>query len=48
MMRALFDGVDPARNLNPGKITGLADGDSERNHGSVHLAEPSRGWSPSP
>ena len=26
MLRALFDGVDPGANLNPGKITGLADG----------------------
>ena len=42
MLRALFDGVDPGANLNPGKITGLADGGAERNHGSVHLAEPSR------
>jgi alkyldihydroxyacetonephosphate synthase len=42
MLRALFDGVDPGANLNPGKITGLADGATERNHGAMHLEGPSR------
>ncbi len=42
MLRALFDGVDPGANLNPGKITGLADGGGERNHEGVHLEGPSR------
>jgi alkyldihydroxyacetonephosphate synthase len=42
MLRALFDGVDPGANLNPGKITGLAEADGERNHDGVHLEGPSR------
>ena len=42
MLRALFDGVDPGANLNPGKITGLAAADVERNHDGVHLEGPSR------
>ena len=42
MLRALFDGVDPGANLNPGKITGLAEADAERNHDGVHLEGPSR------
>ena len=42
MLRALFDGVDPGANLDPGKITGVAETAAERNHGDVHLEQPSR------
>ena len=42
MLRALFDGVDPGANLNPGKITALAADAAERNDGVVHLEGPSR------
>jgi alkyldihydroxyacetonephosphate synthase len=42
MVRALFDGVDPGANLNPGKIIGVAEAAGERNHGEVHLEQPSR------
>ena len=35
-------GVDPGANLNPGKITGVAEAAAERNHGEVHLDGPSR------
>ena len=41
-LRALFDGVDPGANLNPGKITGVAEAGAERNHDGVHLEKPSR------
>ena len=47
MVRALLDGVDPGRNLNPGKIvasapTDLASAGAERDDGSVNFAGPSR------
>ena len=46
MLRGLFDGVDPGRNLNPGKIVGtlpgaLASADAARDHGAVNLDGPS-------
>jgi len=46
MLRGLFEGVDPGRNLNPGKIVGtlpdaLASADAARDHGAVHLEGPS-------
>jgi alkyldihydroxyacetonephosphate synthase len=47
MLRGLFDGVDPGRNLNPGKIVGslpaaLASADAARDHEAVNLNGPSR------
>jgi alkyldihydroxyacetonephosphate synthase len=42
MLRALFDGVDPGQNLNPGKIVPLASASPERDHGSVNLDGPSK------
>jgi alkyldihydroxyacetonephosphate synthase len=47
MLEALFDGVDPGRNLNPGKIVptpsaGLAAAGGERDHLTVNLDGPSR------
>ena len=43
MLRALFAGVDPGRNLNPGKIVdGLATAPVTRDHGDVNLDGPSR------
>jgi alkyldihydroxyacetonephosphate synthase len=41
MLRALFDGVDPGRNFNPGKIVGLAPADAARDHGVMNLDGPS-------
>ena len=48
MLRALFDGVDPGANLNPGKITGLADGGRGAQPWSpcTSKSHPA-GWSPS-
>ena len=43
LLRALLDGFDPGRNLNPGKIVeSLASSESERDHGDVNLDGPSR------
>jgi alkyldihydroxyacetonephosphate synthase len=42
MLRALFDGVDPGRNLNPGKIVDLAPAAPERDHTDVNLDGPSQ------
>jgi alkyldihydroxyacetonephosphate synthase len=43
MVRALLDGFDPGRNLNPGKIVdSLASPDPERDDGAVNLDGPSR------
>jgi alkyldihydroxyacetonephosphate synthase len=47
MLRALFDGVDPGRNLNPGKIVGslapaLASADGGRDDMAVNFDGPSR------
>jgi alkyldihydroxyacetonephosphate synthase len=41
MLRALFDGVDPGRNFNPGKIVGLAPAGEARDDGPVNLDGPS-------
>jgi alkyldihydroxyacetonephosphate synthase len=43
LLRALLDGFDPGRNLNPGKIVyALASSDAERDDGAVNLDGPSR------
>jgi alkyldihydroxyacetonephosphate synthase len=42
MLRALFDGFDPGRNLNPGKIVGVASAPAARDDDAVHLDGPSR------
>ena len=42
MLSALFDGFDPGRNLNPGKIVGVASAPAARDHEDVHLDGPSR------
>jgi len=44
LLRALFDGFDPGRNLNPGKIVDapLASARGARDDGDVKLEEPSR------
>jgi alkyldihydroxyacetonephosphate synthase len=43
MVRALLEGVDPGRNLNPGKIVGeVAPAPVARDHGDVNLDGPSR------
>jgi alkyldihydroxyacetonephosphate synthase len=42
MLRALFDGVDPGQNLNPGKVVGLAPAAPARDHGDVNLDGPSK------
>jgi len=43
MLRALFDGFDPGRNFNPGKIVdALASSDAERDDGVVQFEGPSR------
>jgi alkyldihydroxyacetonephosphate synthase len=41
MLRALFDGVDPGANFNPGKIVGLAPAAPERDDDGVNLDGPS-------
>ena len=47
MLRGLFEGVDPGRNLNPGKIVAapaaaeLASADVARDHVAVNLEGPS-------
>jgi hypothetical protein len=42
MLRALFDGVDPGGNLNPGKIVGVAPTAPEVDHRDVNLDGPSQ------
>jgi alkyldihydroxyacetonephosphate synthase len=47
LLRGLFDGADPGRNLNPGKIVGsppdaLASADGARDHAGVNFDGPSR------
>jgi alkyldihydroxyacetonephosphate synthase len=42
MVRALLDGFDPGRNLNPGKIVGVASTAAARDDEAVHLDGPSR------
>jgi hypothetical protein len=42
MLRALFDGVDPGQNLNPGKIVGLAPAAPARDDEDVNLDGPSQ------
>jgi alkyldihydroxyacetonephosphate synthase len=42
MVRALLDGFDPGRNLNPGKIVGVASTHAARDDDAVHLDGPSQ------
>ena len=41
MLRALFAGVDPGHNFNPGKIVALAPEPAARDDGAVNLDGPS-------